>query len=177
MAKSSLQDTQISKKKSWQTTVVVLVLAAFVLTGVILSEWRSGIFGEPTAAANAIAILPFENASQDAYTGNLADSLTAGIINEVSHNSNLQVVSLSDVQRYKGKTQDLGAIAKALKARAVLTGRIMREGDNLTIKTELVEMGSGSRLWGNEYNVPIAEVTKLPADISREIIAAASPAK
>jgi TolB-like protein len=176
VTESSLQEkSENSKKVRWQTITVVLVLAAFVAGGIIFSEW--GQFAGPGTRPDAIAVLPFENTSQDGYAANLADSLAESIGKNIAQNSTLQVVSREEISRYKGKTLDVNAIGKALKARLVVKGKILREGDNVTIKVELVEVEKSSQLWAQQYNSPISDITKLPEEIAREVLAAASPHK
>lgn len=177
MTENSLQEEpRPARKNTLQIGAIILVLAVFVIGGVIYSEWHGGIFGE-SAENNAIAVLPFQNVNQDGYAGTIADNLTESLINEISQNSALRVIPRSEVFRYRGKNEDPRATGKTLKARLVLTGRVIREGDNLIIKTELVEVENKSPLWGNQYNVPVSEVMKLPGEISREVIAAAGPRK
>jgi TolB-like protein len=159
------------KKAKWQTITVVLVLSVFVVGGIIFSEWRNMIFSGNTAP-NAIAVLPFENANQDGYGGSIADNLSESLLNEIAQNSAFRIVPRNDAARYKGKNEDPGRAGKALKAWMIVTGKVMREGDNLTIKAELVEVEKNSRLWSKQYNVPVSEVMKLPPEMSREIIAA-----
>ncbi len=161
------------KTNKWQTVTVVLVLSVFVVGGIIFSEWRNMIFSGSTAP-NTIAVLPFENANQDGYAGSIADKLSESLLNEIAQNSALKIVPRNDVIRYKGKNEDPGRAGKALKAWMVVTGKVMREGDNLTIKAELIEIEKNSRVWSKQYNVPISEVMKLPPEMSQEIIAAVS---
>ncbi|HEV7645827.1 MAG TPA: hypothetical protein VGO50_17945 [Pyrinomonadaceae bacterium] len=159
------------KTAKWQTITVVLVLSVFVVGGIIFSEWRNMIFSG-NAAPNAIAVLPFENANQDGYAESIADKLSESLLNEIAQNSAFRVVPRNDVVRYKGKNEDPNRAGKAVKAWMVVTGKVMREGDNLTIKAELVEVEKNSRVWSKQYNVPISEVMQLPPEMSREIIAA-----
>ncbi len=151
------------------------MLSVFVVGGIIFSEWRNTIFSG-NAAPNAIAVLPFENTNQDGYAGSIADKLSESLLNEIAQNPALRVVPRNDAARYKGKNEDPSRAGKALKAWMVVTGKVMREGDNLTIKAELVEVENNSRLWSKQYNIPISEVMKLPPEMSQEIIAAISTA-
>lgn len=164
------------KSNKWQTITVVLVLGVFVIGGIIFSEWRNMIFSGNTAP-NAVAVLPFENVNQDGYAGSIADKLSEGLLNEIAQKSAFRVVPRNDVARYKGKNEDPSKAGKALKAWMVVTGKVMREGDNLTIKAELVDVEKNSRIWSKQYDVPIAEVMKLPPEMSQEIIAALGTVK
>jgi TolB-like protein len=160
------------RTSKWQIITVVLVLSVFVVGGIIFTEWRNLIFSG-NAAPKAIAVLPFENVNLDGYAGSIADNLSESLLNEIAQNPDLPVVPRSEVFRYKGKREDPGRAGKALNAKWVVTGKVMREGESLTIKIELAEVEKNSRIWSKQYNIPIAEVMTLPPEISREIIAAA----
>lgn len=100
------------------------------------------------ATIDSIAVLPLENAGADPSTEYLSDGLTESIINHLSGLPKLRVMARSTVFRYKGKTEDPLKIGEELGVRAVLTGRVLQVGDNLVVKSELVDVSDGSQLWG-----------------------------
>ena len=85
--------------------------------------------------------------SADPDTEYLADGITEGIIRSLSRLSNLRVMAHTTLSRYKERKVDSRVVGEELKVRAVLTGRVFR-GDDLVIKTELVDVRDGSRIWG-----------------------------
>ena len=102
-------------------------------------------------AIESIAVLPFVNQNHDADSEYLSDGVTESIINSLTQLPNLKVIARSSVFRYKGKETDPLAIGKELGVRAVLTGRILQRGDNLTISAELVDVRDNKQLWGEQY--------------------------
>jgi tetratricopeptide (TPR) repeat protein len=82
---------------------------------------------------------------------------------------NLRVMARSTVFRYKGKESDPQKVGHDLGVRAVLAGRLLQRGDTLVIQTELVDVDSGSQLWGEQYNRKLADILAVQEDISREI--------
>ena len=121
----------------------------------------------PSAAINSLAILPLVNA--DPGTEYLSDGITESIINTLSQLPQLKVMARATVFRYKGKQVDVEEVSRELGVRAVMTGRVFQFGDNLVIKTELVDAADGSQLWGEQYKRKSADIFEVQEEISKEI--------
>src|SRR5205085_2708569 len=102
-------------------------------------------------AIDSIAVLPFVNQNRDPETEYLSDGLTESIINSLTQLPALRVSARSSVFRYKGKEADPMAAGKELGVRAVLTGRIMQRGDDLSVSAELMDIRDNKQLWGEQY--------------------------
>ncbi|HAF12697.1 MAG TPA: hypothetical protein DCK99_03155 [Blastocatellia bacterium] len=120
-------------------------------------------------AIESIAVLPFENQNHDSNTDYLADGVTESIISSLSQLSQLRVMARSTVFRYKGKDVDPQKVGYDLGVRAVLTGRLIQQGDNLTIRTELVNVSDGTELWGEQYNRKMSDLVTVQQEIARDI--------
>ncbi len=118
---------------------------------------------------DSLAVLPFENASGDPEREYLSDGITGSLINILATIPKLRVMAQSTVSRYKGREIDAQAIGRELKVRAVLTGRIMQGGGSLRIGSELVDVATGSRLWGEQYNRKPGDIFVIQDEISTEI--------
>lgn len=121
------------------------------------------------AKIDSIAILPFTNASGDPETEYLADGITETIINTLSKLPKLKVMARSTVFRYKGKEVDPQQVGFDLGIRAVLMGRLLQRGEDLLIKTELIDVADGSQVWGEQYNRKISDILAVHDEIAREI--------
>ena len=146
---------------------------AFVVFGVcVMALMLGGYFyltrNRPTAI-ESIAVLPFENKSNDADTEYLSDGLAESLIYSLSQLPNLKVSPTSSVMRYKGKATDVKTIANELGVGAVLTGRIAQRGDNLTISVELVDVRNNKVLWGQQYDRKVADLLATQREIATEI--------
>jgi len=119
--------------------------------------------------AQSIAVLPFENQNRDPNTDYLSDGIPESIINSLSQLSQLKVMARSTVFQYKGKDVDPRKAGHDLGVGAVLMGRLIQQGDNLTIRTELVNVSDGTELWGQQYNRKLADLFAVQEDIAREI--------
>jgi serine/threonine protein kinase/Flp pilus assembly protein TadD len=120
-------------------------------------------------ALNSLAVLPFENVTADADSEYFSDGITESIIQSVSELPKVRVMARSTVFRYKGQTADPRAVGQQLNVRAVLTGRVVQRGESLIIGAELVETSNGWRLWGKQFQRPLAEVFSVQEEIAREI--------
>ncbi|HXI94415.1 MAG TPA: protein kinase, partial [Blastocatellia bacterium] len=145
-----------------------LLAAAAVMVAVAALAY----FSYPTSAGEAIdsiAVLPFVNA--DPNTEYLSEGIADSIINSLSHLPNLRVNSLNSVLRYKGKEIDSQAVGRTLNVRALLMGRLTKQGDDLLISTELVDVKDNRRLWGAQYSSKVSGILVVQSEIPRQISA------
>ncbi len=118
---------------------------------------------------DSLAVLPFENASGNPDHEHLSDGITGSLINSLATLPKLRVMAQSTVGRYKGQKIDPQAIGRELNVRAVLTGRMMQSGGALRIGAELVEVATGSQLWGGQYDRKSGDIFVVQDEISNEI--------
>jgi len=122
-----------------------------------------------SSAIRSIAVLPFANVGADPNTEYLSDGITESIINSLARLPNLEVMSRSSVFRYKRPDVDPVTAGRDLKVQAVLVGRVMHRGDQLSISAELVDTGSNRQIWGEQYNRKMTDILTIQEDISQEI--------
>jgi serine/threonine protein kinase/Flp pilus assembly protein TadD len=118
---------------------------------------------------DSLAVLPFTNASGDQDAEYLCDGLTESLIYSLSQLPQLAVKSRSAVFRYKARDISPQAAGRDLKVRAVVMGRLVQRGENLSISAELVDTDSNRSLWGQHYNRKMADVLTLQEEIAKEV--------
>ena len=118
---------------------------------------------------DSLAVLPFENASHDPENEYLSDGIAGSLINILATVPKLRVMAQSTVFRFKGRNMDPQAVGRELNVRAVLTGRMMQSGGSLRIGTELVDVATGTQLWGAQYNRAPGDIFAIQDEISNEI--------
>jgi eukaryotic-like serine/threonine-protein kinase len=118
---------------------------------------------------DSIAVLPFENTAGDPEHEYLSDGITGSLINILATIPKLRVMAQSTVFRYKGRNIDPQAIGRELNVRAVLTGRVMQSGGSLRIGAELVDVATGTQLWGAQYDRKPGDIFVVQDEISNEI--------
>jgi len=122
-----------------------------------------------TDGINAMAVLPFVNASGDPDTEYLTDGITETLINNLSQLPGIRVSARSLVFRYKGGNVDPQKAGRDLNARAVITGKVITRGNRLIIQADLMDVTDGSQLWGGQYNRPLADIQAVQDEIAAEI--------
>ncbi len=152
----------VVKRRLTIAVLAVLVLGVAVL-GVVY-------FTKPGEAIDSIAVMPFVNVSGDPNTEYLSDGLSDSIINSLSQLPSLKKVSaFNSVLHYKGKQTDPQVVGRELGVRAVLMGRLIQRGDDLSISVELVDVRDNKHLWGEQYNRKLADLTGVPTEIAQDI--------
>jgi TolB-like protein len=118
---------------------------------------------------SSIAVLPFQNKSSDADTDYLSDGLAESLIYRLSQLPNLKVSPTSAVMRYKGKELDAQQIAKELGVQAVMSGRMIQRGENLSISVELVDAANNKIIWGEQYERKMSDLLTTQREIATTI--------
>jgi len=156
---AGLQARRRNRKYPWAAGIVLVVLAG---TGIYWFQHRSPEF-------NSIAILPFVNVNADPQTEYLSDGITESIINNISKLPKLRVMAPTSVFRYKGQALDLQKVAGELNVAAVVTGRILPRGEELSISAQLVDVRDNHVIWGQHYNRKMTDLLQTQEEIAREI--------
>ncbi|HMY75221.1 MAG TPA: tetratricopeptide repeat protein, partial [Blastocatellia bacterium] len=129
----------------------------------------SGRLRRTSQQIESLAVLPMENAGDDAEMDYLSDGITESIINSLSQLPGLRVVPRSTVFGYKGRQSNPQKTGEELSVHAVLTGRVLQIGDSLIVKTELIDIGRASQLWGEQYRRKLTDIFALQDEIAEEI--------
>ena len=120
-------------------------------------------------AIGSLAVIPFENLTRDPENDYLSDGIPGSLINILAMVPRLRVIAQSTVFRYKGRRIDPQAVGRELNVRAVLTGRMMQSGGSLRIGTELVDVATGTQLWGAQFDRKPGDIFAVQDEISNEI--------
>jgi DNA-binding winged helix-turn-helix (wHTH) protein/TolB-like protein/Tfp pilus assembly protein PilF len=144
----------------------VLGLLAIVLGIVYLTRDSKAV--NSSGVIESIAVLPFVNEAQDTDAEYFTDEITESLVNNLSQLPKLRVVPRSVVMNYRG-IADPRKIARDLNVRAVLTGRVHRRGDTLSIQVDLIDATSVAQMWGQHYDRRVSDILLVQEDISRDI--------
>lgn len=163
------------KKRPMVALSSVLLL---LLLGIAIQAWYAGKLQferNGTRKIDSIAVLPFADQTKDAQLAYLPDGLTEGLISNLSQLPELAVMARGTVFTYKGQEVDPRAVGKALKVNAVVQGRVVRQGQQLTISVELVDAATGALLWGRDYFPAPDGVLSVKNELTRELGAVLRP--
>ncbi len=143
------------------------LFAMVLIGGVAFGFWHFSTANE--AHSRSIAVMPFENNTNDADNEYLSDGLTESVINSLSKVPDLSVKARSSVFSFKGKASDPQMIGKQLSVRSVLLGSISQMGEKVTLSLELVNAGNGNQMWGKRYERDSADLVGLEREISLDV--------
>jgi len=166
------QGTSRDLGKTRNRTAVFIVVALLIVVGVVSAIVIGAYFynaRKSSAAIESIAVLPFENRSGNSDTDYLSDGLADSLIFRFSQLPNLKVSPTSSVMRYKGKQTDVAEIAKELQVDAVMSGRLMQRGDDLSISVQLVDSRSNKLIWAEQYERKMSDLLATQREIATSI--------
>jgi len=141
--------------------IAVLILVPLAVAGVLRIPSR--------ASYDSLAVLPFANPDNDSASQYLSDGIAEQVVNDLSQLQTLKVMAWSTVSRYRQSPTDVRRVGNDLKVKAVLTGRLLRNANRVVIQTELVDVSTGSQLWGQHYERTMADIPGLQRQLSQDI--------
>jgi TolB-like protein/class 3 adenylate cyclase/rhodanese-related sulfurtransferase len=118
----------------------------------------------------SIAVLPFDNLSDDPAQNYFADGMTEDLITDLSKLSGIFVIARNSSWAYRGKSVKVQQVAEDLGVRYVLEGSVRRESDLVRVNAQLIDALSGHHLWAERYDGNAAEVFALQDKIIRQIV-------
>ena len=119
----------------------------------------------------SIAVLPFDNLSDDPKQEYFADGMTDELITDLSKISGLLVISRNSSFTYKGKTVNVRQVADELNVQYVLEGSIQRAGDRVRIRAQLIDGATDHHLWAESYDAVMENIFDLQDEITKKIAA------
>ena len=128
--------------------------------------WKSEFIRHPVT--NGIAVLPFENLSDEKEHAFFADGVQDDILTKLAKVADLKVISRTSVMQYRGK-QDVRQIGDALRVSHVLEGTVRRSEGKVHINAQLVDARSDAGIWAEEYDRDLNDVFAIETDVAQSI--------
>jgi TolB-like protein len=156
----------------------VIVGAAFSIGLIFIGRYtaRNIISAPRTEAATgsaipkkSIAVLPFENLSDDKNAAYFADGIQDEILTKLASIADLKVISRTSTARYKSKPEDLRTVSQQLGVANVLEGSVQKAGDKVRINVQLIDARADSHLWAKTYDRDIKDVFAVESEVAQEI--------
>jgi serine/threonine-protein kinase len=120
----------------------------------------------------SLAVLPFAHMSADVDNDHFCDGLAEELLNTLSKIDGLKVAARTSAFSFKGKTADIGTIARTLGVTSVLDGSVRRSGNRLRISVQLVNAADGYQVWSQRYDREMRDVFDLQDEITLAVVAA-----
>ena len=143
-----------------------------IATGVVISA-ATGFFLLPRVAAHkvdkSIAVLPFENLSDEKENAYFADGIQDDVLTNLSKISDLRVISRTSVMQYRGRPTNLREIGKALGVSNILEGSVRRSGNRVRVNVQLIDANTDEHVWANDYDGDVTDVFAIQSDLAQKI--------
>jgi TolB-like protein/class 3 adenylate cyclase/Tfp pilus assembly protein PilF len=157
--------------RGWMIAAAVILVAALIVGGVLLSR-RSGFLGNAATAAipdKSIAVLPFENLSEDKANAYFADGIQDEILTRLSKIADLKVISRTSTQHYKSAPENLPEIARQLGVAHILEGSVQKAGNAVHINVQLIKAATDAHLWGESYDRELQNIFGVEGEVAKAI--------
>jgi TolB-like protein/Tfp pilus assembly protein PilF len=148
-------------------TTALLTLAAIVGGIAILSRHRAQM--TLTAPQKSIAVLPFENLSEDKANAYFAEGIQDEILTRLSKIADLKVISRTSTQHYKSAPKNLPEIAKQLGVAHILEGSVQKSGDAVRVTVQLIKAANDSHLWADTFDRKLIDVFFVESEVAKAI--------
>ncbi len=164
---------QILKKHRARTRWAAIVAALLLLVGVIAASVfvsKKSATSISSAPEKSIAVLPFENLSEDKSNAFFADGVQDEILTNLAKVADLKVISRTSVMQYRDKAaRNLREIAQQLGVAHVLEGTVQRVADKVRVNTQLINARTDAHEWAENYDRPIKDVFAIQSEIAKTI--------
>jgi TolB-like protein len=117
----------------------------------------------------SIAVLPFENRSEDKANAYFADGVQDEILTHLARIADLKVISRTSTQHYKSAPENLPEIGKQLGVAHILEGSVQRSGDKVRVNAQLLDARTDAHLWAQTYDRDLADVFAIQSEIAKAI--------
>jgi len=147
-------------------------VVALLAVGIIVSA-AAGFFLLPRASARkidkSIAVLPFENFSDDKDNAFFADGIQDDILTNLAKIGDLKVISRTSVMPYRGKEKNVREIGKALGVSTILEGSVRKSGNRVRVNVQLINAVNDEHIWAEDYDRDLTDVFAIQTDLAQKI--------
>src|SRR5213596_2045220 len=157
--------TSRQNKSAW---IYVVVIGGLVSIGLFFL----GRYTAPTLTplpAKSIAVLPFENLSEDKANAYFAEGIQEEILTRLAKIADLKVISRTSTQRYQSKPGNLAEIAKQLGVANILEGSVQKATDQVRVTVQLIQVASDSHLWADTFDRKLTDIFGVESEIAKAI--------
>jgi len=169
----SRSENTLRTKKAWPYYIIGILGITIILVflWLIFQKGQSDRYNDP--AEKSIAVLPFINDSPDEENEYFCNGLLDDILNHLANIGDLQVLSRTDVEPYRGSAKSRKEIAAELGVKNLLEGSVRKQGNRFKITLQLINAETGFHLWSNSYEGEYTEkLFSVQSDIARQVASA-----
>jgi TolB-like protein/Tfp pilus assembly protein PilF len=157
--------------------VLVLALGYFAFDKFVLTPRREAALvanalpkeSKSIINAKSIAVLPFENRSEDKANAYFADGIQDEILTRLSKIADLKVISRTSTQHYKSAPENLSEIGKQLGVAHILEGSVQKSGDSVRVNVQLIKAANDSHLWADTFDRKLTDIFSVESEVAKAI--------
>jgi TolB-like protein/class 3 adenylate cyclase len=154
----------------WLSLGVVSLLAVIAVIGFLLFRYKRPLTAvELAVPEKSIAVMPFENRSEDKANAYFADGIQDEILTRLSKIADLKVISRTSTQHYKSAPENLPEIARQLGVAHILEGSVQKSGDAVRVNVQLIKAANNSNLWADTLDRKLTDIFSVESEVAKSI--------
>jgi TolB-like protein/cytochrome c-type biogenesis protein CcmH/NrfG len=148
-----------------------IIIGALLLVIAMLVVGRLPFYRQTgeSISQKSIAVLPFENLSEDKANAYFAEGIQEEILTRLAKIADLKVISRTSTQRYQSKPGNLAEIAKQLGVANILEGSVQKATDQVRVTVQLIQAASDSHLWADTFDRKLTDIFSVESDVAKAI--------
>jgi TolB-like protein/Tfp pilus assembly protein PilF len=150
----------------WAEVAIALLVLAAVVAALVFLLRKPTRLALAAAPEKSIAVLPFENRSEDKANAYFADGIQDEILTRLSKIADLKVISRTSTQHYKSAPENLPEIAKQLGVAHILEGRVQKSGDTVRVNVQLIKAANDSHLWADTFDRRLTDIFSVESEVT-----------
>src|SRR5882724_8029528 len=160
-----------TRGRKWvrRNLTTALLLASLVVLAAVVGAmiWKSDLVHPQVTTG--IAVLPFEDRSEDKANAYFADGIQDEILTRLSKIADLKVISRTSTQHYKSAPENLPEIAKQLGVAHILEGSVQKSGEAVRVNVQLIKAANDSHLWADTYDRKLTDIFSVESEVAKAI--------
>src|SRR6266446_5848936 len=152
----------------WAAMTAALLALAAIVAGIVMFS-RNRVRSVLTAPEKSIAVLPFENRSEEKANAYFADGIQHEILTRLSKIADLKVISRTSTQHYKSAPENLPEIARQLGVAIILEGSVQKSGDAVRVNVQLIKAANDSHLWADTFDRKLTDIFSVESEVAKAI--------
>ena len=156
------------KLDRWITVILALAVVLLLADKFVLHKDTETV-ASPAVPGKSIAVLPFDNLSEDKGNAYFAEGIQDEILTRLAKVADLKVISRTSTQHFKSSPENLPEIAKQLGVAHILEGSVQKASDQVRVNVQLINAQTDAHLWAETYDRKLTDIFAVESDIARTI--------
>jgi serine/threonine protein kinase/Tfp pilus assembly protein PilF len=150
-------------------TLILGASAVFISRSLRTHPATEGSASSPAPPEKSIAVLPFENRSEEKENAYFADGVQDEILTRLSKIADLKVISRTSTQHYKSAPGNLPEVARQLGVAHILEGTVQKRGDTVRVNVQLIKAANDSHLWAETFDRKLTDIFSVESEVAKAI--------